>query len=108
MIEGIFLFGPDVILIRVEGHKVEFGNTSYGARLSNIDGLQLSKQGVEKQFPDLINNPLWREEAVRRFKENINSLHGEKAIMKYIQEDLAPHGYVMKRYHQNGYREVKV
>lgn len=108
MIEGIFLFGPEIILIRVEGHKVEFGNTSYGAKLTNIEGLQLSKSGVEKEFPDLIDNPFWKEEAIKRFKENIKSLHGEKVIMSYIKKELEPYGYILKRYKQNGYREVKL
>lgn len=108
MIEAIYLFGAEIILIRINEHKIEFGNTSYGARLASIDGLQLSKPGVEKEFPDLIDRADWREEAIRRFKDNIKSLKGEKAILKYITDDLAKHGYVLRRWKQNGYREVKV
>ena len=108
MIEAIFLFGGDVILVRITEHNVEFGNTSYGAQLATIDGLYLSREGVEKEFPDLIGREDWRQEAIRRFKENIKSLKGEKAILKYIKEDLEKHGYILKRYKQNGYREVKV
>lgn len=108
MIEAIFLFGGDIILIKIEGHNVQFGNTSYGAKLANIDGLRLSKSGVEKQFPDLIDRVDWREEAIRRFKENIKSLKGEKAILNYLIKDLNSHGYTLKRWKQNGYREVKV
>ena len=108
MIESIFLFGGDVILIKIEGQSVLFGNTSYGARLGTIDGLQLSRSGVEKEFPDLIGREDWREEAINRFKDNIKSLKGEKAILKYIIDDLSKHGYILKRWKQNGYREVKV
>ena len=108
MIEAIFLFGADVILIRIDNHKVEFGNTSYGAQLATIDGLLLSKEGVGREFPDLIGRDDWREEAIRRFKENIKSIHGEKAILWYIKDELENHGYVLKRWKQNGYREVKV
>lgn len=108
MIEAIFLFGADIILIRINEHHVEFGNTSYGARLGTIDGLQLSRSGVEKEFPDLIGRIDWREEAIRRFKDNVKALKGEKAILKYIKEDLEKHGYILKRWKQNGYREVKV
>lgn len=108
MIEAIFLFGGDVILVRIREHNVEFGNTAYGAQLATIDGLNLSREGVEKEFPDLIGREDWREEAIRRFKENIKALKGEKAILKYIKEDLGKHGYILKRWKQNGYREVKV
>lgn len=108
MIEAIFLFGPDVILVRIEGHNILFGNTAFGAQLTTIDGLQLSKRGVEEEFPDLVDNPLWREEAIRRFKENVKSIKGEKAILAYVKRELEPHGYFLKRYHQNGYRTVKV
>lgn len=104
----MYLFGPDVILIRIEGHNVLFGNTAYGAQLATIDGLQLSKVGVEKEFPDLVGNPLWKQEAIRRLKEVIKAMPGEKAIMNYVTKELAPHGYILTRYHQNGYRSVKV
>lgn len=107
MIEAIFLFGADIILIRINEHHVEFGNTSYGARLATIDGIKLSRSGVEKEFPDLLGREDWKQEAINRFKENIKSLKGEKTILKYIKEDLEKHGYVLKRWKQNGYREVK-
>lgn len=100
----IFHFGPDVVLIKVEGNNVKFGNTSYGAQLTSIDGLKLSKAGVIKEFPELKDSPLWKEEAIFRFKKHIKRLNTERAKAKYISEDLKKHGYVLKKVQQAGQR----
>lgn len=93
MIELMFMFGTDHVLVVVDGNNVKFGVTSFGAQLANIEGLKLSKQGVEKEFPDLIGNPEWREIAISRFKDKIKSLDTEHAKVEYIINDLRKYGY---------------
>jgi|TARA_R100000093_G_scaffold35586_1_gene18800 hypothetical protein len=108
MIEVIFQFGGDIILVKIEGNNINFGTVGQGAQMAPIDGLKLSKGGVEEEFPDLVGNPEWREEAIVRFKDEIKCKKGEKSKAKYIIDDLAKHGYVAKRLKQNGYREEKL
>lgn len=108
MIEILFRFGPEIILVRIEGTKVLFGNTMYGARLATIEGLALLKAGVEKEFPDLIGDPFWREEAINRFKEKIRDLKDENARAKYIIEDLKKHGYIAKKMNIAGRRSLDI
>jgi hypothetical protein len=104
MIEMLFHFGPEIILIKIDGTRVSFGNTTYGAQLSPIDGLKLDKAGVEKQFPDLKGNPAWKEKAIHRFKKHIAELRSEKERAKYVEQDLIKHGYILKKVQETGMR----
>lgn len=108
MIELMFTFGSEYILVVIKGHQVTFGNTSFGAQMASIDGLKLDKSGVIREFPDLANNNNWREEAVKRFKEKIMALDSEEAISIYIIEDLKKYGY--KPYYKQiaGHRKERI
>lgn len=108
MIEIIFQFGGEIILVKIDGHRILFGNTSYGARLAPLADLKLSKAGVIKEFPDLNDDIMWREEAIKRFKQHIRRFRTEKTKAKYIIEDLKKHGYQPKRMKENGKREVRI
>lgn len=108
MIDILFKFGSDVIIVKIEGHKVLFGNTSYGNVLTTIDGLVLSKQGVIKEFPDLENNDDWAIEASKRFKEKIFKMEGEKEIANYIINDLKKYGYIPWKMEENGKRPINL
>ena len=77
MIELIFELGNEVILVLINGNKVTFGNTSYGAQMADISGLQLNYEGVVREHPDLELRNDWQEEAVSRFKDKIRSLENE-------------------------------
>ena len=84
MIELVFYYGNEVILIRIENKKILFGNSTYGAKLAEIDGLHLDKSGTIKEFPDLKDRTDWKNEAIKRFKEHINNMNNEEEIIEYI------------------------
>ena len=94
MIDILFRFGGDNIIVKVNGKHIALGSTQYGAQLATIEGLMLSKEGTIKEFPDLKDNPNWRLEAIKRFKEKLNSLSGESAVADYVITDLRKFGYV--------------
>ena len=104
MLEVLFYFGKEIVLITINGKTVMFGNTSFGSRLATIDGLKLNYSGVIKEFPDLKDNPLWREEAIKRFKAHCESLPNEDAIANYVIEDLKKYGYQPKFKQRQGFR----
>lgn len=108
MIELIFYYGQDIILIRVNDHKVTFVNSSFGAFETTIEGLKLSQSGVIKEHPDLKGNPNWREEAIARFKEVLHAFTTEEAIANYIVEDLKKYGYIPKWRQKQGFRKEKI
>ena len=108
MIGLIFYFGTDIIYIRIEGHRVTFTNSSFGAVQSTIDGLKLSKAGVIKEYPELKDRDDWKEEAIKRFKEVINAMRTEESIAEYIVLDLKKYGYTPKWKQVAGFRRVKL
>lgn len=105
MIELMFEFGGDAILIIIRNHSVKFGNTAYGVQMADIAGLKLDKKGVLKEFPDLETNENWRAEAIKRFKEKIQALDTEDEISNYIISDLRKYGYKPRFRQKAGFRK---
>jgi len=108
MIEVIFYFGTEIVMARIREGRVTFCSSSNGNYEATIEGIKLSKAGVMKEFPDLKDNPLWKEEAIKRFKQKINELGTEEAIAEYIIADLQKVGYVPKWKQKQGFRRVKL
>lgn len=108
MMEILFNRANEVVIVRIAGHKVEFGNTVFGAKLATIDGLKLDYNGAIREFPDLTDDVEWRAKAIERFKEHIKTLDNESAIGKYCIEELKKHGYVATTYQKQGGRAVKL
>lgn len=104
MIEIILEYAGEVILVKIEGHNVTFGNTVYGAQMATIEGLKLSKAGVIKEFPDLKDNVNWRVAAIDRFKNKINLLATEDEIYNYVLNDLKKFGYKPLYRQKKGFR----
>jgi hypothetical protein len=86
-------YGSEMVFIRIDGNKILFGDTSQGAQITPIENLRLSKSGVEKEFPDLVGNINWRNEAIKRFKEHLATFQTEQHKADYVIEDLKKHGY---------------
>lgn len=108
MIDIIFRYATEHILVKIDGNSILFGNTLYGAKLATIDGLRLNHDGVIKEFPDLKDNPSWREEAIYRFKLKIKEMRTEEEIVNYIIEDLKKYGYIPLFKQRAGFRKVKL
>ena len=104
MIEVILYFGTEIIMVRVRGNHVTFCNSGYGNVEATIEGLQLNKAGVIKEFPDLKDEPNWNIEAMSRFKEKIKAMKSEEEVVDYLIEDLRKYGYVPKFKQKQGFR----
>lgn len=105
MIDVIMKFGTDVNMFRVVGHSVTFGSkVGNNPMMATIEGLQLSKPGVIKEFPDLADKDNWREIAIERFKEKIKSLDTEDKIVEYISNEFKLFGYVPLYKQKQGFR----
>ena len=108
MIEIIFYYGGEIILVRVHGKEVYFSNSAYGNKFSTIDGLHLDKDGTIKQFPDLKEDPNWRKTAISRFKEYIDEMDNEEDIADYIIGELRSKGYLPKYKQKKGFRPITI
>ena len=108
MIDLLFSFGSDMVLVRIDKHNLQFANTSQGAQMSTIDGLKISKEGVSVEFHDLVDDDNWREKAINRFKEKIKSLNSEEEIVAYVTSDLKKYGYKPMYKQKIGFRKEKL
>ena len=108
MIDLMFNFGNEVILVRIDKTNIQFSNSVYSSRMTDINGLRLSKNGVIKEFPDLKDNVSWREEAIKRFKEHIKKMKNENEISQYIIFELSKYGYLPKFRQKKGFRIEKI
>jgi len=106
LIDILFQFGPETILVKIDGSDVKFSNTTYGAIWTTIEGLQLNRKGVQKEFPDLKDKENWKQEAIKRFKEKIKKLNTEMDRANYVIEDLKLHGYIPRKLQVAGMRVV--
>jgi hypothetical protein len=104
MIGVIFQFGGEIVETRIENHNVFFRTSSYGTQFVPFENLQLSKEGVIKEFPDLENDESWRQKAVNRFKDEMKRLGNESKIADYIIKELSKYGYVPKYKQRQGFR----
>lgn len=104
MIDIIFQFANEYLLVRVKDKELFFKTSAFGVQWGNIDGLKFSKVGVLKEYPDLVDNPQWQQIAIDRFKAKIKDIPTEKEIVNYVIEDLRKHGYVPRYKQQIGFR----
>ena len=106
MIELIFELGSEVVLVKIDGHKVLFGNTSYGAQMADISGLKLDYVGVVREFPDLELADDWKEQAIERFKNKIKEMKSENETGDYIITELEKQGYKAIKKGRKGFRPI--
>lgn len=104
MIGVVFTLGSDIVEVRVIGHEVVFRTNEFGTRFVDISGLNFSKEGVIKDYPDLKDNVNWKLEAIKRFKNELSQLPGEKERMDYIVKDLKRFGYIPLYIQKAGFR----
>lgn len=107
MIQAVFKLGGDQLLIEVDGNNVMFCDVS-DMQLTTIEGLRLDKGGVMKEFPDLKDNPDWRKEAIKRFKEHIKNMKTETERIDYVIMELSKFGYEPLYKRRKGFRPERI
>ena len=107
MIGVIFSFAGEYVEVRINDNNVLFRSGTLPG-YATIENLQLSKRGVCKEFPDLINNTDWRTIAIDRFKEKVSTYTTETDKMNYIIEDLKKHGYIPQYIQKGGHRVKRI
>lgn len=107
MIGVIFMFASDMVEVRVNGNHVLF-RSGITPMWTTIEGLNLSYDGVCKEFPDLEGQINWKAQAIERFKDKVASYKTEDERMNYIIEDLKKYGYIPKYYQKGGHRRKRL
>lgn len=107
MIDVIFQFGTEVIMVRVLNKEILFKTSAFGGGFVSIEGLKLSRIGTIKQFPNLKDRDDWRTEAIKMYKLNLNKMESETQRMNYVIEELRKHGYKGLYWQDEGFRRKK-
>jgi hypothetical protein len=103
---AFFRLGGEEQSICIDGSNVFFIDVATG-ETTTIEGLQLNKLGVFKEFPELKGNPDWRKIAIKRFKEKVKEYKTEMDRINYCKEELTKHGYTALFYQRAGFRPQK-
>jgi len=107
MLGVIFMFASDMVEVRLDGNHLVF-RSGISPQWSTIEGLQLSYDGVCKEFPDLVGQPSWKAQAIERFRDKLASYEKEVDKMDYIVKDLKKYGYISKYVQKGGHRVKRI
>ena len=99
--------GTEFVDIRIEGNNINWRSTDYGSQFFPLETLSFDKTKVLNEFPDLKDNPLWRDEALKRLKDKIHSFSTEKEKASYIVKELEIIGFQPHSYQIQGCRTKK-
>lgn len=108
MIDVIFQYGSEIVMVRVINENVLFSTSQYASAFVPIDGIRLNHVGVVREFPDLKDKADWRNQAIIRFKEKLKSMKTETEKMNYVILELTKYGYQAIWWKQEGHRQKRL
>ena len=106
-VQCTFQQGSERIVIRIIGDNVLFMDLRTNM-MSPIEGLKFSKAGVFKEFPDLKDNPEWKQEAIKRFVNKIKSFKTEMERANWMIEEMRLKGYTPLFMQRDGFRTRRI
>jgi hypothetical protein len=102
---GVFENAGEIVEVVIQGNTLLFSDSS--GQVTLLEGLQFSKEGVIKEFPDLKDDEEWKKKAIERLKEHIKTIPTEKETLDYVKDELVKFGNKALFYRQNGFRPKK-
>ena len=106
MIKSTFKLANEIQEVIVRGNELLFFDVSSGL-ISTVEGLQFSKQGVIKEFPDLKDDADWKKKVIERLKEKMKTFNTEMERTNYVKGELEKFGYEPLYYQRGGFRPKK-
>lgn len=107
MINAVFELGGEQICLIIDKETLFFTDVGTNT-MTTIEGIQLSRGGVFKEFPDLKDNSEWRKIAIERFKEKLKKYNTEDERMNYCIQELNKYGYKPLFKQKAGFRPTKI
>jgi len=106
-IQLVFQQGSERIAIRIIGENVLFINLQTNM-VAPIEGLKLSHSGVIKEYPDLKDNPEWKQISIKRFINKIKELPTEEDRADWLIKEMKDMSYIPLLKQKNGFRTQKI
>ena len=108
MIGIIFRFGNEYVEVRINGINLYFRTSLYGKDFVPLESLQMSREGVLREHPDLAGEERWKEIAIERLKFKLKDMANELERAHYIISDLSKFGYIPMYLQREGFRPEKL
>ena len=108
MIDLLFYYGTEIVFVRIKGYNLTFSTTLQPNFFGTIDNLKLDRKGTIKEFPDLEFRPEWRQIAIQRLKDHLESLPNEETVCDYVIQELRKKGYLPKYKQKAGFRRETI
>jgi hypothetical protein len=96
MINLLFKRGQEAVALRIIGSEVQIGMQQGGYfKLAPIEGVQLSVEGILKEFPELKGKSPQeiKKEGVKRFREHLKKFKSEEEVKEYFIKEMLQMGY---------------
>lgn len=106
-IQVFFQQGSERMAIRIIGENVLFIDLQNNI-VAPLEGLNLNKQGVIKEYPDLKDDEEWKSKSIQRFVDKIKSLPSETERAKWLIEEMKSMNYTPLYQQRNGFRPQKI
>lgn len=106
-IQMTFQKGSERMIVRIIGNNVLFIDPQNNI-MAPIEGLNLNKQGVIKEYPDLKDDTEWKQKAIQRFTNKVKSFKTENERADWIVEEMKQMGYTGLYKQREGFRVQKI
>ena len=106
-LQAHFKKAGEIMVVRIINDVVLFIDIQNNT-MSPFEGLSLNKLGVIREYPDLKDNPNWKQIAIERFVSKIKSLKDEKERMDFMIKEMKEMQYTPMFMSKNGFRPQKI
>lgn len=106
-IQMTFQKGSERMIVRIIGNNVLFIDPQNNI-MAPIEGLNLNKQGVIKEHPDLKDDIEWKQKAIQRFTDKVKSFKTENERADWIIEEMKQMKYIGLYQQKEGWRPMKI
>jgi len=95
----MFQLANEIVVVKIENQTALFSNSQTNfQQFVPIDNLQLSVEGILKEFPELkdLSAEEIKKEGIKRFKEHLGKLKTDEKIKEYMINEMKSQGFVLK------------
>jgi hypothetical protein len=103
----VFQSGSERTAIRIIGDNVLFIDLQTNT-VAPLEGLKLNRIGVIKEYPDLKDDPEWKQKSIQRFVDKIKALPSETERANWLVEEMKQMNYTPLYQQRDGWRPKRI
>ena len=106
-IQCTFKQGARIVALRIIQDNVLFIDLQTN-KVAPIEGLRFDKRGVIIEYPDLKDNPDWKQISIQRFVDKLKQLPTEEQKSKWLISEMKKMGATPLYKQKSGFRTQKI